>query len=138
MHPADITYPKNATKKSWEAAKKLADKTKKTGLAEKLKTAEAAWAAIPFKSFDVKQSHITDLSSAKAAREVAKAALADEVVKAHTAVEEAGKLAKKQNGNMALSSDAQRVGQHSRIRGLTPRARARRKKLPGLRPGSLL
>ena len=106
MHPDDIIYPKSATKKTWEDAKSLADKTKKTGLAEQLKTAEAAWAAIPFKSLDPKQAPITDLSSAKAARSAAHTALTGKVVKAQQAVVTARNLAKTQSTNAALSSKA--------------------------------
>jgi hypothetical protein len=101
-------YPENAKKATWERAKTLADKTKKTGLAEKLNEAEKAWAAIPFKSLDLTEAKITDVATAKAALAAAEAAML-KVPPAFEAIHAAQDLAKKTNANTALSKAAQKA-----------------------------
>jgi hypothetical protein len=108
LRPRNITYPVKAKKATWEAAKTLADKTKTTGLAAKLKDAETAWAAIPFDALDPKMATITDVATAKAARTAAVAAM-KKVPPAFKAIDAARTLAQKTNANTALSKPAQRA-----------------------------
>src|SRR5689334_20283030 len=117
--PADLTYPTNAKKTTWDKAKSRLDKmssaTKKTGLGEALKAAEEAWADIPFGSMVASPVKIQSTAAAQTARGVADAAIKKEVKAAYVAIVKARKAANDQSTNAKLSSTSRDAAKAAKV-----------------------